>query len=357
MNATVEQAPASIATPAANQDKPKTIAVNPFELPVSSLLSAESGQAILQTEHHYISWAEKTASLPLSEDTPIEEAAAIRQAQAELFYEFPLYKKMRARYPVVIETEIIAGVNTEIFTPTDGVAPEHESQVLINLHGGSFTYGARSFSHLESIPIAAVGKTKVISVDYRMLPEHHFPAARDDAIAVYQQLLAEGYQAKNIGIYGSSAGAFTTAQIIAHLQQLKLPMPGAIGMSCGAGLNWNLGDSGHFAQGITGYPVPGAETHRYFTGVDVTSPEVFPGKTPEILAQFPPSLLMVSTRDFTLSSVVHMHAQLVKQGVETDLHVWDGLDHYFLINAELPESREAYSVMANFFAEHLGVDD
>ncbi len=66
-------------------------------------------------------------------------------------------------------------------TPKAGVAVEHTGHVLLNVHGGSFMYGSRINSRLEAVPIAALGKIKVISVDYRMAPEH-------------------------IGLYGASAG-------------------------------------------------------------------------------------------------------------------------------------------------------
>jgi alpha/beta hydrolase fold len=68
--------------------------------------------------------------------------------------------------------------------------------VLINLHGGGFLEGSRSVSHMESIPITAVAKIKVISVDYRQAPEYRFPAATQDVVAVYRQLLKNEFKVK-----------------------------------------------------------------------------------------------------------------------------------------------------------------
>jgi epsilon-lactone hydrolase len=96
---------------------------------------------------------------------------------------------------------------------------------LINLHEGGFVFGGRWGGQIESIPIAAVGKFKVMSVDYRMAPEHRFPAASGDVAAVYRELL-NTYQPKNIGIYGCSACGLLTAQAVAWLQKEGLPPPG-----------------------------------------------------------------------------------------------------------------------------------
>src|SRR6185312_14600393 len=83
----------------------------------------------------------------------------------------------------------------------------------------------------ESIPIASIGKIKVISIDYRMAPEYTFPAASDDVVAVYRQLL-KTYKPKNMGLYGCSAGGLLTAESISRFQKESLPLPAAIGMFC-----------------------------------------------------------------------------------------------------------------------------
>ena len=70
-------------------------------------------------------------------------------------------------------------------------------------------------------------------------------------------------------------------------------------------------------------------------------------------AHFPPSLMVASTRDCALSSVVNTHRELVKQGVVADLHIWDGLDHMFYLDGEMSESREVYDVVVRFFETHL----
>jgi epsilon-lactone hydrolase len=81
----------------------------------------------------------------------------------------------------------IGGVHTEVFTPAGGISPSNAMRVLINLHGGGFGANARTKSHLESVPIASIGRIKVISIDYRQAPEFALPSASEDVAAVYRE--------------------------------------------------------------------------------------------------------------------------------------------------------------------------
>ena len=69
---------------------------------------------------------------------------------------------------------------------------------------------------------------------------------------------------------------------------------------------------------------------------------------------FPPTLVVTGTRSFDLSNAVYTHAQLVKNGVDADLHVWEGMFHGFFYNPDVPESRACYDVIVRFFAARLG---
>ena len=105
-------------------------------------------------------------------------------------------------YPVKVEGENIAGVQTDIITPLD-TPQANKNRVLINLHGGGFI--SDSGSLIEGIPIAYLTKTKVVSVYYRLAPENPFPAAVDDVVAVYKELL-KTYQPRSVGVFGTSGG-------------------------------------------------------------------------------------------------------------------------------------------------------
>lgn len=266
-------------------------------------------------------------------------------------------ERMKKLYPVKLSTQSIAGVDADIAESASGIAPANRRRVLINLHGGAFLWGAHSGTLVESIPVAALGRIKVIGVDYRQGPEHVFPAATDDVVAVYQELL-KTYPAANIGIYGCSAGAVLTGEVVARLIQDGIEPPGAIGTFCGSIAPLG-GDSAYVSPALSGDPagsgpLPITERLPYFKGADADDPLVLPANSPEMLKQFPPTLLITGTRDFAMSSVLQSQRLLTNAGVQADLHVWDGMWHSFFSDPELPESKEAYSVIVNFFDRRLG---
>jgi epsilon-lactone hydrolase len=326
----------------------------PHPLPYSSLLSEETRSRLQHTEDSWkpIRKELKACGHP-SKDDP-SGIAAIRNCQANLFAGSEIYREIRQRYAVTIDGEVIGGVATEIFTPVGGVSPQNKERVLINLHGGGFE-SAHFINRFESIPIAAVARIKVISVDYRQAPQYSFPAASEDVAAVYTALIKQ-YEPRNIGIFGCSAGGLLTAQSIAWFQKQNLPLPGAVGMFCAGASYFQEGDSAKF-------PLlwkDRSELPRddfilpYLQNVDSNDALAYPVRSRSIMAKFPPSLLITSTRDFTLSSVVHTHSVLVQEGVPAELYVWEGLAHGFFTDPGLPQSREMYEITARFFARYLG---
>jgi acetyl esterase/lipase len=249
--------------------------------------------------------------------------------------------------------------------PADGISPENKNRVLTNLHGGGFSGCFPACAELESIPIASLGRIRVVSVDYRQGPTHKFPAASEDVAAVYRELL-KTYPAKNIGIYGCSAGGMLTGMSVAWFQAHDLPPPGAVGIFC-AGLtmtgNGFGGDSaywnGPYGEARLPPPPPVDNTPRlprlgYLEDADPSDPLVAPASSDDVLRAFPPTLIITGTRGFEMSSSVYAHSRLVRLGVESALHVWEGMFHGFFYNPDVPESRECYDVIINFFANHLG---
>jgi len=285
----------------------------------------------------------KTCPYNFTNMVTAQEVAVFRDCLATKFWP-RLLDKHHHEYKVTIESKLIAGVKTEIISPSMGIAAGNRQRVLINVHGGSFAVGGRWIGQLESIPVAATGKIRIVSIDYRMAPEYKFPAASDDVLAVYRALLKE-YRPANIGIYGTSAGATLTAEVVALMTKEKVPLPGAIGMFCAAA--WPLASGKELAKG----------TYGYFQESDASNPAAFPGLAPETMKQFPDSLLISATGDGGINNVVRTHSQLVALGVSTDLHVWEGLDHAFFYYADFPESRQVYDVIAYFFDKHLGKHD
>jgi acetyl esterase/lipase len=215
-------------------------------------------------------------------------------------------------------------------------------------------------AELESIPVSALGKIRVISVDYREGPDNKFPAASEDVAAVYRALL-KTYRPQSIGIYGCSAGGSLTAMSVAWFQRHSLPRPAAIGIFC-ASAGEVSGDALYTALpiGEARLAQPGTRAAKppqsYLSNTNPKDPLVAPINSPQVMRKFPPTLIITGTRDFELSSALYTHEQLVKLGVETELHVWEGLFHGFFYDADIPESRDAFNVMIRFFDRHLSAN-
>lgn len=320
------------------------------EVPLSNLLSPE-GAAYLR---HLI------VDKPFGSGPPLADITAERARQDEIMRVF--LDPMLERFDVETSEEIIGGVLTDVVLPANGVAPENQNRILINLHGGGFTTGARTASLVESVPLAAVMRIKVISVDYRMGPEHQFPAASEDVASVYREVLRT-HSPEQIGIYGCSAGGSLTAQAIAWFQAHDLQTPAAIGVFCSSLGQMVSGDSARTAGALLGAsrsprpaqpsspPPPRAPT--YMGAAETTDPLAYPEVSRNVLARFPPTLFITGTRSFEFSAALNSHNKLTMAGGQSQFHGWDGMFHGFFYNSELPESREAYNVMAQFFDSRL----
>jgi len=255
--------------------------------------------------------------------------------------------------PNTLLEEKMAGVPVRVVTP-EGMPESNKDKVLLDLHGGGFN--SDSGSYTESIPIASYTKIKVVAVLYRLSPEVKFPAAVDDSIAVYKELL-KTYQPKNIVIYGTSAGAILTAEVAAKIKQLGLPMPAALGIFSGMGDFARTGDSiaMYALRGLSGHldpPEPGAHDPYYVGDTDARDPVLSPIYGD--LHGLPPTLFITSGRDLLLSGTVNLHRAYLLAGVDARLVVYDALPHAFWYNPKLPEAIEANHIMADFFVKELG---
>jgi monoterpene epsilon-lactone hydrolase len=230
--------------PARNQHSPHSAKMDPvgvmhgsdFSIPLSNFSSPEARAAFI---HH--------GPEPAGRDIADQRAFYDR-------YNEQLANRMKARFQVDIHTGTLGGVGVEIVTPKDGVTIKNGRRVLINLHGGAFMWGSGAGGEVEAIPIASLGRIKVVTVNYRLAPEHRFPAASEDVATVYRALLRD-YKPAAIGIYGCSAGGMLTAQSLAWFDKVGLPMPGAAGTFCGSAAELG-GDSLRLAGLLTGESLP-----------------------------------------------------------------------------------------------------
>lgn len=331
-------------------DADGTIRMDGVEIPLSGLMSEE---ARAYMRHVIVDQPFGTAEADIEAERRRQDAIMLRFLQP-----------MRERYSVTVAEEVVGGVVVDVVTPSDGIASENAGRVLINVHGGGFVTGARTASLVESVPLAALMKIKVVSVDYRMAPEHQFPAASEDVASVYRELL-KSYAPERIGLYGCSAGGLLAAQAVAWFGANDLPMPAAVGVFCASLGGYFGGDASALAGPLNGMlPAPQAgreaghgspppATRGYLDGADRADPLAYPVTSPSLLAGFPPTLLLSGTRAFELSMALDSHNKLTEAGAQSRFHAWDGVNHAFFYNSELPESREAYAIMVDFFETHL----
>ena len=262
-------------------------------------------------------------------------------------------EEARKLYPVEVKEQTMGGVRCDVITPL-GIPANKQDRILINVHGGGFN--ADSGSLVEGIPIACLTKIPVVSVYYRLAPEHPFPAAVDDTEAVYKELL-KTHKPSQVGLFGTSAGAILTAEVASRLQRDGLPLPAALGVFSGTGdlsqpadsdaLFTIWGWSGHLDP-PSGHPRASA----YVGNIDPKDPVLSPLYAD--LHGFPPTLFVTSTRDLLLSGTTILHRAFLRAGVETQLVVFEALPHAFWYDYHLPETKEALDIMAKFFSTKVG---
>jgi acetyl esterase/lipase len=316
-----------------------------FDLPPSTLISKEAVEAQAMR-------ARRPSGVPPSSG----DIAVVRKGLEAMLA--PQVSETRKRYPVDIVDATFAGIPAHVVTPAD--KPFDHKHVLINLHGGGFALCADACAMLESVPIASLGGYKVVTVNYRMAPEATHPAGVEDVVAVYRELL-KSYEPKSIGIYGCSAGGALTAQTAAWLPAHGLPQAGAVGIFGAGAVRFGAGDSAWIAAYVDGTfpppPKPGEPTiditRGYFAKADLTDPIISPALHPDVVAKFPPTLVITGTRAMDMSPAIYTNSQLLKAGVHSTLIVAEGMGHCYIYQSNLPEARDAYQVIVNFFRDNL----
>lgn len=267
----------------------------------------------------------------------------------------PLLPPIKERLRVEVRPDRIAGVPVFVITPKD-LPPENRDRLLLHLHGGGYVLFPGEAGAGEGMLMAGYGKFRVVSVDYRMPPDHPFPAALDDAIAVWRALLAER-DPRRMAIFGSSAGGGLTLATVLRAKAEGLPLPAAIA----PGTPWaDLTGAGDTIEAnafvdnalvsATGW-VGAAAANLYAGGRDLRDPLISPifGD----FSGFPPAILTSGTRDLFLSNTVRVHRKLRQAGVDAALQVFEGQSHGQYMFPFVPESEEAFAEIAAFFAARL----
>ena len=262
---------------------------------------------------------------------------------------------LAAAYKVKIDQFEVEGVPTYRVMP-DSVDPRHENHRLIYVHGGAYVVGGGEAGVMEAVLIANRARIQVLAVDYRMPPAHPFPAAVDDAVAVYRHML-ENRPASAIALGGTSAGGGLTLATVHKLIELGVQVPGAIYL----GTPWadltDTSDTLHTNESIDRVLLTydgwiGGAARLYAGNHELTHRLISPLYGD--FDGFPPAYLVSGTRDMLLSDTVRVHRKLREAGVLADLNVYEGMSHAdYMIVANSPESEQVYAELGAFLVDHL----
>ncbi len=262
---------------------------------------------------------------------------------------------MREALKVKIEPMTIDGVKAFMLTPAV-IPPRNAHRLLVHIHGGCYVNGPGESGTTEAAMMAGFGGFKVLSVDYRMAPDHPYPAALDDVITVWKAVQKMA-PAKNIGVIGSSAGGGLTLSMVLKAKIDNLPLPGAIAPGTPMADLTGAGDSFQTNAMVDNVLIAyGASCDvragMYANGHDLKDPLLSPVYGD--MRGFPPAILNTGTRDLLLSNTVRVHRKLRQAGVEAVLYVHEGMAHGgWYRDHTAPESKEAFEEIARFFDKHL----
>jgi monoterpene epsilon-lactone hydrolase len=223
----------------------------------------------------------------------------------------------------------------------------------IDLHGGAFVFGGGAACRIGAQVQADLHGITCYSVDYRMPPEHPYPAALDDCMAAYRYVL-EVHEPEDVIVAGRSAGGNLAAALLLRARELGLPLPAALVL---LSPELDLTESGDSFQvnSLVDVVLPFSLmpcNMLYANGADLTHPFLSPlfGN----VDGFPPTFLQSGTRDLFLSNSARMHRALRRAGVAAELHVFEGMPHGGFNGS--PEDRELNAEVALFVRQHIGID-
>jgi monoterpene epsilon-lactone hydrolase len=268
-------------------------------------------------------------------------------------------RKMLSRTPaypqpadITWESVDAAGVPAEWVVPDDGEV----GRAVVYLHGGGYATGSVESSRALSSHLARATRARLLAVDYRLAPEHPFPAALDDAITAYRFAVTSGHAPEAIALCGDSSGGGLVLATLVALRDRGEPMPGAaVCMSPWTDLT--LSGSSIHSNGETD-PMVSASTlammaDAYLGEVDRRSPTASPLFAE--LAGLPPLLLQVGSGELLADDSIRFAERAEAAGVDVTLELWDDVFHVWQAFADLlPEARDAVAAIGTFVGSHIG---
>lgn len=260
----------------------------------------------------------------------------------------------RTRVPPDIHVEpVVAGGVPAEWVHAPGARAD---RALLYLHGGGYVAGSPGSHRGLAAALSRAARVRVLSLDYRLAPEHPFPAAVHDAAAGYQWLLGEGFSPRGLAIAGDSAGGGLSAATLVYLRDQGAPLPAA-GVLLSPWADLEATGASITARAADDLVLVGAgvgEFGRLYAGEgDVRHPLISPIHAD--LRGLPPLLIQVGTREVLFDDAVRLSERVRDAGGRVELEVWEGMLHVFQIFVTLlPEARQAVQKIAGFLRAELG---
>lgn len=278
-------------------------------------------------------------SQPLNPDAPMEKRRAGMEKVAE-------------RVPADISCAPVnaGGVEAQWISAPDA----DPSRVILYLHGGGYTAGSINTHRATIARLSRAAGARALALNYRLAPEHPFPAALEDATAAYRWLLAQGIAPGRIVIAGDSAGGGLTIATLVALRDAKQPLPAAaVPISPWTDLAAS-GDSlrTRAARDPMVQPEPLRDMARVYLGkTDPKNPLASP-----LYANYeglPPMLIQVGDAEILLDDATRVAHKAKAAGVKVELEVWDDMIHVWHVFAKLlPEAQQAIDRIGRYVREH-----
>jgi acetyl esterase/lipase len=285
--------------------------------------------------------------LQMMKAQPLAQAPTLEQQRAG-------FEQMAAMFPVDadIKREPVTanGVKSEWVS-----APDADSgRAILYLHGGGYVIGSIATHRSLAARLSRAAKARVLVIDYRLAPEHPFPAAVDDSVAAYRWMLAQGLKPSRIAVAGDSAGGGLTAATLVAIRDAKLPVPAAGALLSpwvdmeGIGESMTTKDSVDpmvHKEGLLGM------AKAYLGGQNPRSPLAAPLYAD--LAGLPPLLIQVGTSETLLDDAARLAERAKKAGVNVTYEPWQNMIHVWQIFAPmLDEGQQAIEKIGAFVRKH-----
>lgn len=255
---------------------------------------------------------------------------------------------------ITVEKINMEGIQAEWLIPFS--SSTRSEKVILYLHGGGYVTGSIEDHRMMCGLLANATGTKVLIPEYRLAPEHPFPAALDDALKVYQWLLDQGYSSANMIIAGDSAGGGLSVATVLALKEKSGSLPAAV-VCLSPWADLALTGQSHTtkakAEAILNKDVLHEWALCYTDESNLTNPLVSPIHGD--FHGFPPLLIQVGSEEILLDDSTLLAEKAKSAGVDVTLKIWDGMWHVWQALGDLiPENKKTFEEIGQFVQRQFG---